>query len=130
MHSKIWLQITHEFPSNFFLKHVTLVEEMKYGLDIWFFFVLKNLWSVFHNFLSTVVYSLEPLRRLLFHFVSILRFFLSEFMLLGIGHEGKVEKNGFRLNYLLITYSFTNSKLFPYYIEIFEDFTTLWFHLA
>ena len=43
MHSEIWLQNTHDIPSNFFLKYVTLVEEMKYGLDIWFFLVLKNL---------------------------------------------------------------------------------------
>ena len=32
MHSEIWLQNTHDIPSNFFLKHVTLVEKMKYGL--------------------------------------------------------------------------------------------------
>ena len=27
MHSEIWLQNTHDIPSNFFLKHVTLVEK-------------------------------------------------------------------------------------------------------
>ena len=80
------------FSLKLFLKHVTLVEEMKYGLDIFFLY-----WRIF-NQSSTTFYLLWS-RDDCFIFYP----YWEKLFIWGhaVGHEGKVrKKNGFSLNYL------------------------------